>query len=69
MALREIDTREIQGVSTVSWHYDGTTHYVQVTTAADGLVAHTITEDGFEAHDAFSHPFARQDVPNVFAGV
>lgn len=67
--LTEIDTRTIPGNGgQVAWHFnapDGP-HYVLVTRpSGEGEVTLELAT-GQEALDAFLHPFARPDVPDVF---
>lgn len=70
MALKEVDTRVIPGGGgKVSWHFnapDGP-HYVLVTRPSGEDEATLELTDGCEARDAFYHPFAREDVADVFA--
>ena len=65
--LVEIDTRTIQGYGgEVCWQIDDGLHVVTVIDA-DGTVRaclHVI--DGREARELFIHPFAGENVPNVF---
>jgi hypothetical protein len=68
-SYREIDTRKIAGNGgEVTWHLAANgRHTVRVFDNLGRRMAELSFERGAEARDAFEHPFARSDVPDVFA--
>ncbi len=70
--LVEIDTRIIPGSnggSVVVWELGRNDNRHQITLQATGSVPHTVYRgsDAAKAHDAFTHTFAYEHVPDVFA--
>jgi hypothetical protein len=70
--LVEIDTRTIPGTnggSVVVWELSRNGDRHQITLHATGSAPRTVYRgsDAVKAHDAFTHTFAYEDVPNVFA--
>jgi hypothetical protein len=70
--LVEIDTRIIPGTnggSVVVWEFSRNGNRHQITLHATGSAPCAVYRgsDAVTAHDAFTHTFAYEDVPDVFA--
>jgi hypothetical protein len=70
--LTEVDTRKITGNGgTVTLYLSASTearrYLVDVASAKGETIATIVAETPAEALDAYRHPFARPDVPDIFS--